>query len=73
MPSTRSTSFLASHPQVRQGKPAPDIYLAAAQRMGVMPDECLVFEDALNGVSLREEEIEGFVGVRGKTVAHYQS
>lgn len=32
------------------GKPAPDIYLVAASRLGVNPSECLVFEDALTGV-----------------------
>ena len=39
-----------THPQVVQGKPAPDIYLAAARRMGLDPRECLAFEDALAGV-----------------------
>jgi len=33
-----------------RGKPAPDIYLAAAQRLGVAPARCLAFEDAANGV-----------------------
>ncbi len=33
-----------------RGKPAPDIYLAAAKALGVAPAECVAFEDALNGV-----------------------
>jgi HAD superfamily hydrolase (TIGR01509 family) len=33
-----------------RGKPAPDIYLAAARRLGVRPEECVAFEDAANGV-----------------------
>ncbi|GAX11492.1 hypothetical protein FisN_22Lh185 [Fistulifera solaris] len=37
------------HPLVKEGKPAPDIYLEAARQMGVDPKECLVFEDALSG------------------------
>eukprot|EP00534_Pseudo-nitzschia_fraudulenta_P007720 CAMPEP_0201148880 /NCGR_PEP_ID=MMETSP0851-20130426/10277_1 /ASSEMBLY_ACC=CAM_ASM_000631 /TAXON_ID=183588 /ORGANISM="Pseudo-nitzschia fraudulenta, Strain WWA7" /LENGTH=314 /DNA_ID=CAMNT_0047425155 /DNA_START=72 /DNA_END=1016 /DNA_ORIENTATION=- len=37
-------------PAVANGKPAPDIYLEAARRLGVDPAECLVFEDALSGV-----------------------
>ncbi len=31
------------------GKPAPDVYLEAARRLGVAPAGCLVVEDALNG------------------------
>ena len=34
---------------VENGKPAPDMYLEAAKRLGVLPSECLVFEDALSG------------------------
>ena len=32
------------------GKPAPDSYLAAAQKLGVQPGQAAVFEDALSGV-----------------------
>jgi HAD superfamily hydrolase (TIGR01509 family) len=35
---------------VAHGKPAPDMFLLAAQRMGVAPERCLVFEDAEPGV-----------------------
>jgi len=31
-------------------KPAPDIFLAAARKLGVAPVECVVIEDAVNGV-----------------------
>lgn len=31
-------------------KPAPDIFLLAAEKMGVPPHECLVFEDSLLGI-----------------------
>jgi len=33
-----------------RGKPAPDVFLAAAERLGVAPDACIAFEDAENGV-----------------------
>ena len=35
---------------VEHAKPAPDIYLAAAQRMDVAPDRCVVVEDSKFGV-----------------------
>ena len=33
--------------ELKLGKPAPDIFLLAAERLGVNPARCLVFEDAL--------------------------
>ncbi len=36
--------------QVVRSKPAPDIYLRAIDRLRLLPDECLVFEDSNNGV-----------------------
>ncbi|MEB3210414.1 MAG: HAD-IA family hydrolase [Leptolyngbyaceae bacterium] len=38
-------------PAIQNGKPAPDIFLIAAQRMGAVPEQCLVFEDSLAGVA----------------------
>lgn len=37
--------------EVAAGKPAPDIYLYVAGRLGVKPEECLVFEDVPAGIS----------------------
>jgi HAD superfamily hydrolase (TIGR01509 family) len=34
----------------KRGKPFPDIFLAAAAALGVLPGECVAFEDALLGV-----------------------
>jgi HAD superfamily hydrolase (TIGR01509 family) len=31
-------------------KPDPDCYLKAAERLGVLKDECIVFEDSFNGL-----------------------
>lgn len=36
--------------EVSRGKNFPDVYLLAAQRLGVKPEECMVFEDILPAV-----------------------
>lgn len=41
---------IVSPSQGFRGKPHPDMFLAAAERMGVAPGDCIVFEDAPNGV-----------------------
>lgn len=35
---------------IARGKPAPDIYLEAARRLGVQPSECVGIEDSGNGL-----------------------
>jgi HAD superfamily hydrolase (TIGR01509 family) len=37
--------------EVARGKPAPDLFLHAAKRMGVSPQRCVVVEDSLPGVA----------------------
>ncbi|MBI2496926.1 MAG: HAD family phosphatase [Opitutae bacterium] len=39
---------------VTHGKPAPDLFLLAAEKMGVAPQKCLVFEDAEPGIQAAE-------------------
>jgi HAD superfamily hydrolase (TIGR01509 family) len=41
---------VVSSDEVDHGKPAPDVYLETARRMGVAPGRCLVVEDSYNGV-----------------------
>jgi HAD superfamily hydrolase (TIGR01509 family) len=36
--------------EVTNGKPAPDMFLLAAERLGVPPDQCIVIEDSPPGV-----------------------
>lgn len=36
--------------EAKAGKPAPDIYLLSAERLGVKPSECIVFEDIPMGI-----------------------
>ncbi len=42
---------LVTADQVARGKPAPDPYLLAAERLGVDPADCLVLEDAPAGIA----------------------
>ena len=42
---------LVSGTEVKNGKPAPDIFLLAAERMGVAADRCLVLEDSPAGIT----------------------
>ena len=37
-------------PHLKRGKPSPDIFLIAAERLGASPEKCLVFEDSLAGM-----------------------
>lgn len=41
---------LVSAEDVTRGKPAPDVFLAAAEKLAVMPDRCVVVEDAEAGI-----------------------
>jgi len=46
-------------------KPAPEIFLSAAARLGVMPRECTVLEDAVSGIQAAK-----LAGMRCVAVAH---
>ena len=39
-----------SSEEVQRGKPAPDVYLAAARGLGVPPENCAAVEDSRNGI-----------------------
>jgi HAD superfamily hydrolase (TIGR01509 family) len=51
--------------EVKNGKPAPDLFLLAAERMGVKPENCLVIEDSLMGIEAAQAagmQVWQFVG-----------
>jgi beta-phosphoglucomutase-like phosphatase (HAD superfamily) len=39
-----------SSEEVAHGKPAPDVYLEAARRLGVAPESCAAIEDSHSGI-----------------------
>lgn len=47
-----TTYFDAIHTscEVKRGKPYPDIYEFVAEKLGVQPEHCLVFEDVVHGI-----------------------
>jgi HAD superfamily hydrolase (TIGR01509 family) len=42
--------FIIGGDQIQNGKPHPEIYLAACQKLGEIPSDCLALEDSENGV-----------------------
>jgi HAD superfamily hydrolase (TIGR01509 family) len=53
---------------VTHGKPAPDMFLLAAERMGVRPEDCVVFEDSLLGLEAAKRAKMASVLVRPPNV-----
>ena len=45
-----SLDLVLTREDVRDGKPSPEIYLLAATKLDVSPEDCLVLEDSPNGV-----------------------
>jgi HAD superfamily hydrolase (TIGR01509 family) len=39
-----------SSEEVERGKPAPDVYLGAAAKLGIEPSDCVAIEDSTNGI-----------------------
>lgn len=58
-----------------KGKPAPDIYLIAADKINLAPKDCVVFEDALSGINAAHSAgIGKIIGVASKEpVEFYKS
>jgi HAD superfamily hydrolase (TIGR01509 family) len=42
---------VVTYDDVERGKPAPDLFLLAAERLGTTPDGCIVYEDTDEGVT----------------------
>ncbi|PYE43255.1 HAD family phosphatase [Paenibacillus barcinonensis] len=50
--------------EVEHGKPAPDIFIAAAKQIGISPANCLVIEDSRNGVQAAKSASMRCIGYR---------
>ena len=64
---------ISTYQDVKHGKPAPDIFLKAAERAGMAPIQCLVLEDSVTGVTsavAAHIRTIGFVGTHQDPVAH---
>jgi beta-phosphoglucomutase-like phosphatase (HAD superfamily) len=55
---------------VRPGKPAPDMYLAAARAIGLDPGSCVVAEDAVSGVMAAQAAGIGYIVGIGTAAGH---
>ena len=63
--SARFAPHIFSAAQVKNGKPAPDLFLFAAEQMGVAPSACFVIEDSIVGVRAAKAaamKVYGFTG-----------
>ncbi len=56
-------SLIVNSSMVTKGKPDPEVYLKAAERLGVEPSDCLVFEDSPSGVKAAKNAGMKVVGV----------
>lgn len=55
--------FIVTNKDADKPKPAPDIFLAAAKKFGFGPHECVVFEDAINGITAAQSAGITSVGI----------
>jgi HAD superfamily hydrolase (TIGR01509 family) len=67
---SESFDTLVSGDDVVRGKPDPQIYLLAAQRLGLSPRRCLAIEDSPNGVQSARAAGMAVLGVRTSYTAH---
>jgi HAD superfamily hydrolase (TIGR01509 family) len=61
---THCFQAIKSAEDVADGKPAPDLFLAAAAALGVPPDRCLVYEDSELGIEAARRAGMRWVDVR---------
>ncbi|MFH1132974.1 MAG: HAD family hydrolase [Nanoarchaeota archaeon] len=62
---------IVSGAEVKKGKPHPDIFLEAARPLGLAPADCLVIEDAENGVMAARAAGMKVIAVPSRFTAHH--
>lgn len=70
-----SKNCIFSSSQVKKGKPFPDLFLFAAQKMQVSPENCLVIEDSIAGIKAAQSAgmaVIAFLGGRHADFDWYQ-
>jgi beta-phosphoglucomutase len=56
--------------KVKKGKPDPEVFLKAAEEMGMPPEQCVVFEDAQAGIEAAKNGGMRAIGVGSPSVLH---
>lgn len=56
--------LLVAREDVTRGKPAPDLFELAAERLGINPEDCLVYEDSDEGIEAAQKAGMRYVDVR---------
>lgn len=54
--------------KIAKGKPDPEVFLKGAEELGVLPTECLVFEDAVAGIEAAKRGGMKAIGIGSKQV-----
>jgi HAD superfamily hydrolase (TIGR01509 family) len=65
--------FMLSNEDVSQPKPSPEIYLAAARRAGVTPEQCVVVEDNHHGIEAATRAGANVLAVGGVDDVTYEN
>ncbi|MEM9686887.1 MAG: HAD-IA family hydrolase, partial [Bacteroidota bacterium] len=57
--------------EVSKAKPDPEVFLIAAEKMNIAPENCIVFEDSIAGIEAANKAKMITVGIGNKTVLHH--
>jgi beta-phosphoglucomutase-like phosphatase (HAD superfamily) len=69
------TQVIYTRELVDKGKPAPDLFLYTAEKMGFQPEDCIVIEDSSSGIQAAQAagmEVLGFLGGGHATADWYR-